>query len=201
MFYLTWSELIRWETIQAAANKEELLEMITHGAEMIINSTEESVHVMYLLWRYPHLTYRHLINEDIDAIIARGEERTIELNSKYEGLNLEDLNNFKSDASVQQWEGEDFRTGVDILFHFGYSGLCHWSLSKKKTLNFNLLSLSKRERKSNYSVDNYFKDTLRAGPSKVDKAPKIPRAPKQIVMFVYYLHSSPSEVGSPFLFY
>jgi SWI/SNF-related matrix-associated actin-dependent regulator of chromatin subfamily A member 5 len=41
-----------------------------------------------------------LINEDIDAIIARGEERTIELNSKYEGLNLEDLNNFKSDASV-----------------------------------------------------------------------------------------------------
>ena len=43
-----------------------------------------------------------VINEDIDAIIARGEERTIELNSKYEGLNLEDLNNFKSDASVQQ---------------------------------------------------------------------------------------------------
>ncbi|KJA19167.1 hypothetical protein HYPSUDRAFT_144090 [Hypholoma sublateritium FD-334 SS-4] len=136
----------RTQQAKAAANKEELLEMITHGAEKIINSTEE-----------------HLINEDIDAIIARGEERTIELNSKYEGLNLEDLNNFKSDASVQQWEGEDFRTG-------------------KKTLNFNLLSLSKRERKSNYSVDNYFKDTLRAGPSKVDKAPKIPRAPKQIVI-------------------
>ncbi|KAF8879544.1 SNF2 family N-terminal domain-containing protein [Gymnopilus junonius] len=133
----------------SAANKEELLEMITHGAEKIINNTsvEEAT----------------LVNEDIDAIIARGEERTIELNSKYEGLNLEDLNNFKSDASVQQWEGEDFRPG-------------------KKSLNFNLLSLSKRERKSNYSVDNYFKDTLRAGPSKIDKAPKIPRAPKQIVV-------------------
>ncbi len=48
-----------------------------------------------------------------------------------------------------------------------------------------LLSLSKRERKSNYSVDNYFKDTLRAGPSKPEKAAKIPRAPKQIAMFVY----------------
>jgi len=36
----------------------------------------------------------------------------MELNSKYEGLNLEDLNNFKSDASVQQWEGTDFRPGV-----------------------------------------------------------------------------------------
>lgn len=53
-----------------------------------------------------------------------------------------------------------------------------------------LFSLSKRERKSNYSVDNYFKDTLRAGPSKVDKAPKIPRAPKQIAMCVFVLSFS-----------
>ncbi|KAF9523106.1 SNF2 family DNA-dependent ATPase [Crepidotus variabilis] len=134
----------RAQQTKAAANKEELLEMITHGAEKIINATDDLV-----------------LNDDIEAIIQKGEERTAELNTKYEGLNLEDLNNFKSDASVQQWEGEDFRPG-------------------KKALNFNLLSLSKRERKSNYSVDNYFKDTLRAGPSKVEKAPKIPRAPKQI---------------------
>ncbi|KAK7030739.1 SNF2 family N-terminal domain-containing protein [Favolaschia claudopus] len=127
-----------------AANKDELLEMITHGAEKIINSSDEL-----------------LINDDIDAIIQRGEERTIELNSKYEGLNLEDLSNFKSEASVQQWEGEDFRTG-------------------KKALNFNLLSLSKRERKSNYSVDSYFKDAMRTGPVKTEKGPKLPRAPKQI---------------------
>ncbi|KAJ3509479.1 hypothetical protein NLJ89_g5204 [Agrocybe chaxingu] len=136
----------RAQQAKTAANKDELLEMITHGAEKIINATEDL-----------------LIDDDIDAIIQKGEERTSELNSKYEALNLEDLNNFKSDASVQQWEGEDFRPG-------------------KKALNFNLLSLSKRERKSNYSVDNYFKDTLRAGPSKVDKAPKIPRAPKQITV-------------------
>lgn len=58
---------------------------------------------------------RLLINDDIDAIIHRGEERTSELNSKYEGLNLEDLSNFKSEASVQQWEGEDFRTGVSHI--------------------------------------------------------------------------------------
>ncbi|ESK92420.1 chromatin remodelling complex atpase chain isw1 [Moniliophthora roreri MCA 2997] len=130
-----------------AANKEELLEMITHGAEKIINSSDELV-----------------VNDDIDEIIARGEERTSELNSKYQDLTFEDLNNFKSDASVQQWEGEDFRT------------------AQKKPLNFNLLSLSKRERKSNYSVDNYFKDTLRAGPSKPDKGPKLPKAPKQITI-------------------
>ncbi|KAJ2912122.1 hypothetical protein MD484_g8283, partial [Candolleomyces efflorescens] len=121
------------QAAKTAANKEELLEMITHGADKIINSSDAM-----------------MIDDDIDAIISRGEERTVELNSKYETLNLEDLSNFKSDASVQQWEGEDFRGG--------------------------------RERKSNYSVDNYFKDTLRAGTSKVDKAPKVPRAPKQITI-------------------
>jgi SWI/SNF-related matrix-associated actin-dependent regulator of chromatin subfamily A member 5 len=53
-----------------------------------------------------------MINDDIDAVIQRGEEHTLDLNSKYEGLNLEDLSNFKSEASVQHWEGEDFRSGV-----------------------------------------------------------------------------------------
>ncbi|OAX31096.1 hypothetical protein K503DRAFT_806378 [Rhizopogon vinicolor AM-OR11-026] len=43
-----------------------------------------------------------------------------------------------------------------------------------------MLSLSKRERKANYSVENYYKETLRVGPSKTEKAPKLPRAPKQI---------------------
>ncbi|TFK38304.1 P-loop containing nucleoside triphosphate hydrolase protein [Crucibulum laeve] len=142
---------------KAAANKEELMEMITHGADKIINGSEE-----------------FLINDDIDEIIQRGEERTQELNSKYEGLNLEDLSNFKSEASVQQWEGEDFRAG------------------QRKQLTLDLLSLSKRERKSNYSVDNYFKDTLRAGPSKVEKAPKIPRAPKQIA--IQDFHFFPPEL-------
>ncbi|EIW87448.1 hypothetical protein CONPUDRAFT_87220 [Coniophora puteana RWD-64-598 SS2] len=131
-----------------AASKDELLEMITQGAEKIINSDQAST---------------SFLDDDIEAIVQRGEERTQELNSKYEGLNLEDLSNFKSDNSVQQWEGEDFRAG-------------------KKALNFNMLSLSKRERKTNYSVDNYFKDTLRAGQQKTEKAPKIPRAPKQIAI-------------------
>ena len=53
-----------------------------------------------------------MINDDIDQIIAQGEERTAALNSKYEGLNFDDLNNFKSDSTLQQWEGEDFKGGV-----------------------------------------------------------------------------------------
>ena len=58
-----------------------------------------------------------MVNDDIDAIIQRGEARTNELNSKYEGLTFEDLSNFKSEASVQQWEGEDFRSGVRMDGH------------------------------------------------------------------------------------
>jgi SWI/SNF-related matrix-associated actin-dependent regulator of chromatin subfamily A member 5 len=101
--------------LAVAANKEELLEMITHGAEKIINSTEACVKDI-LLFTFQSLIvaqmFRIEINDDIEAIIQRVEERTAQLNSKYEGLNLEDLSNFKSDSSVQQWEGEDFRTGV-----------------------------------------------------------------------------------------
>ncbi|KAF8347322.1 hypothetical protein F5887DRAFT_1072843 [Amanita rubescens] len=70
-----------------------------------------------------------------------------ERNNKYKGLNLEDLSNFKSDSSVQQGEGENFRTG-------------------RKALGLSLLTISKRERKSNYSIDSYFKDTLRVGSAK-----------------------------------
>ncbi|KAJ7767485.1 HAND-domain-containing protein [Mycena maculata] len=65
-------------------------------------------------------------------------------------------------CSTSQWEGEDFRTG------------------QRKPLNFNLLSLSKREHKSNYSVDSYFKDAMRTGPVKPEKGPKLPRATKQV---------------------
>lgn len=54
-----------------------------------------------------------LIDNDIEAIIAHGESRTAELNSKYEGLNLDDLSNFKSENMIQTWEGEDFQNKVD----------------------------------------------------------------------------------------
>ena len=78
----------------------------------------------YLIVLDPDLSFRMVLNDDIDDIIQRGEERTAELNSKYEGLNLEDLNNFKSDASVQQWEGEDFRPVCHSYFILHYFDYC-----------------------------------------------------------------------------
>lgn len=55
-----------------------------------------------------------LIDDDIDDIITRGESRTAELNQKYETLNLEDLTNFKSEMTVQNWEGENFAGKVCV---------------------------------------------------------------------------------------
>ena len=65
--------------------------MIQHGAEKIINASQSM-----------------LIDDDIDEIIKRGEEKTAELNSKYKDLDLDALNNFKSESLVNQWEGEDY---------------------------------------------------------------------------------------------
>ncbi|KAG8986469.1 hypothetical protein FRB94_002794 [Tulasnella sp. JGI-2019a] len=129
------------QTTSKAANKEELLDMIQHGVEKIVNSGDSL-----------------MVNDDIDAIIALGEQRTADLQSKYDALNFEDLNNFKSEAMVQSWEGEEIQ-------------------KKKKGVFF--LEPAKRERKTNYSIDTYYKEVMRAGPAKTEKAPKAIRAPKQ----------------------
>ena len=55
-----------------------------------------------------------LIDDDIDEIIKRGEEKTAEINSKYAGLDLDALNNFKSESMVQTWEGEEFSGKVRL---------------------------------------------------------------------------------------
>ncbi|KZT62725.1 hypothetical protein CALCODRAFT_522329 [Calocera cornea HHB12733] len=134
---------------QKAANKDELLDMIHHGAERIANSNEDL-----------------LVNDDIEEIIARGEKMTAELNSKYEQLNLDDLTNFKTESTIQTWEGENFEG------------------RKFMPLSLNWLEPEKRARKANYSIDQYYKDTMRAGPVAAPK-PKMPRAPKQIVVNDY----------------
>lgn len=128
------------QAAKAAQSKEDLVDMIQHGAEKIISNKEDMS-----------------INDDIDDIISRGEERTQAIQAKYQGLNLDDLNNFKSDT-VYNWEGNDF--------------------SERKPIGQLWIEPSKRERKANYSIDNYYRDAMRVGPKPTQ--PKAPRAPKQI---------------------
>ncbi|EPQ30497.1 uncharacterized protein PFL1_02023 [Pseudozyma flocculosa PF-1] len=125
---------------KAQQSKEDLVDMIQHGAEKIIKSKDDL-----------------LVNDDIDAIISRGEERTQKLQQKYQSLNLDDLNNFKSDT-VYNWEGNDF--------------------SERKPLGQLWIEPSKRERKQNYSVDSYYRDAMRVTAKPAQ--PRAPRAPRQI---------------------
>lgn len=123
-------------------SKDDLVDMIQHGAEKIISAKDDMT-----------------IDEDIDEIIARGEERTKTLNEKYQQLNLDDLNNFKSETAYE-WEGTDFTN------------------KGRKPIGQLWIEPSKRERKANYSVDSYYRDAMRV--TAKPAAPKVPRAPKQI---------------------
>nr|XP_031859137.1 uncharacterized protein CI109_005487 [Kwoniella shandongensis]KAA5526209.1 hypothetical protein CI109_005487 [Kwoniella shandongensis] len=129
------------QAAKVGSNKDDLLDMIQHGAEKIINNRESM-----------------LIDDDIDEIIRRGEEKTAEINSKYAGLDLDALNSFKSESMVNSWEGEDYT-------------------NKRKNLIW--IEPAKRERKGNYSIDQYYRDNLKTGGPKVDK-PKVVKAPKQV---------------------
>jgi SWI/SNF-related matrix-associated actin-dependent regulator of chromatin subfamily A member 5 len=142
---------------KAAASKDELLNMIQHGAEKVFES-KGATGVLS--------TKTDLTDEDIDAILRHGEERTKELNARYEKLGIDDLQKFTSE-SAYEWNGEDFA-------------------KSKKDVGLNWINPSKRERKEqSYSLDKYFRQTLATGGRTADTKPKAPRAPRQIQVHDY----------------
>ncbi|KAI1938698.1 chromatin remodeling complex Adenosinetriphosphatase [Ophidiomyces ophidiicola] len=134
-----------------AASKDELLSMIQHGAASVFSNTAAN-------------TFSKDISEDdIDKILKKGEERTAELNKKYEKLGIDDLQKFTSD-NAYEWNGEDFT-------------------NRKKDIGLNWINPAKRERKEqSYSIDNYYRQTIPTGGRTADPKPKVPRAPKQIAV-------------------
>ncbi|KAJ3220341.1 hypothetical protein HDU67_000008 [Dinochytrium kinnereticum] len=86
-------------------------------------------------------------NEDIEDVLRRGEEKTAELDKKYNSMGLDDVKNFMSDGSVYQWEGSDFRSQVRF------------------------------DKFGSYAVDDYFREALRVGnKSAGPKAPRAPKS-------------------------
>lgn len=140
------------QAAKAAANKDELLSMIQHGAETIVNraNTKEG------------RVTQDMDDEAIDKLLRHGEERTAQLNAKYATLGLDDLQKFTSD-SAYEWNGENF------------------AASKNKTIVQTWINPAKRERKEqSYGIDNYYRQVLTQGNKQVDNKPKAPRAPKQV---------------------
>ncbi|KAI1389978.1 SWI/SNF family of DNA-dependent ATPase [Hypoxylon trugodes] len=142
------------------AAKDELLDMIQHGAEKVF-STKGATGMA--------AKGTELNDDDIDEILSKGENRTKELNAKYEKLGIDDLQKFSSE-SAYEWNGEVF--------------------GKKKDVAMTWINPAKRERKEqSYSVDKFYRQAI-YGTTKAEPKPKAPRAPKQIAVHDYQFYPS-----------
>uniref|UniRef100_A0A7N0U8U4 Uncharacterized protein n=1 Tax=Kalanchoe fedtschenkoi TaxID=63787 RepID=A0A7N0U8U4_KALFE len=132
---------------QKTVNKDELLQMVRFGAEMVFSSKDSTI-----------------TDEDIDRIIAKGEEATAELDAKMKKF-TEDAIKFKMDETAELYDFDDDKDENKVDF--------------KKLVSENWTAEpSRRERRRNYSESEYFKQTMRPnGPSK-PKDPRIPRMPQ-----------------------
>ncbi|XP_009606862.1 ISWI chromatin-remodeling complex ATPase CHR11 isoform X1 [Nicotiana tomentosiformis] len=131
---------------QKTVNKDELLQMVRFGAEMVFSSKDSTI-----------------TDEDIDRIIAKGEEATAELDAKMKKF-TEDAIKFKMDDTADLYDFDDEKDENKTDF--------------KKIASENWIEPPKRERKRNYSESEYFKQTMRqSGPAR-PKEPRIPRMPQ-----------------------
>ncbi|XP_057429803.1 ISWI chromatin-remodeling complex ATPase CHR11 [Lotus japonicus] len=131
---------------QKTVNKDELLQMVRFGAEMVFSSKDSTI-----------------TDEDIDRIIAKGEEATAELDAKMKKF-TEDAIKFKMDDTAELYDFDDDKD--EDKFDF------------KKIVSENWIEPPKRERKRNYSESEYFKQTMRQGGPTKPKEPRIPRMPQ-----------------------
>lgn len=146
------------QAAKAAANKDELLNMIQHGAEQIFETKGPTGLLA---------SKSDLSDDDIDEILKHGEERTKALNARYEKLGIDDLQKFTSE-NAYEWNGEDFTKNA------------------KKDIGVSWINPSKRERKEqSYSMDKYYRQALSTGGRTADNKPKAPRAPKQVQIHDY----------------
>ena len=113
----------------SALEKDQLMKMVQFGADQILSGHGG--------------TYT---DEDIDALIARGEEKTSEIQAKLETDVKHNLANFSLMA--------DDDTGRDT-FSFGGK---NYRESDKGGGNF--INLPQRQRKRNYDVNEYFRETM-----------------------------------------
>jgi len=113
--------------------KDEVMKMVRFGADMIMQGKGG--------------TYT---DEDIDALIAKGEEKTSAIQAKLETDAKHNLANFSLISEDD--------TGMDIL---QFDGKSYRDQDKKSAGNF--INLPQRERKRNYDVNEYFRETMQTG--------------------------------------
>jgi SWI/SNF-related matrix-associated actin-dependent regulator of chromatin subfamily A member 5 len=123
----------------SSLDKDDLMKMVRFGADQILSKTGG--------------TYT---DEDIDALIAKGEEKTSEINAKLNTDAKHDLSNFSLIA--------DDDGGRDT---FAFGGKNYRDADKNVG---NFINLPQRQRKRNYDVNEYYRETMNAGASSGMKA-------------------------------
>ncbi|KAF6206099.1 hypothetical protein GE061_017324 [Apolygus lucorum] len=132
---------------KAALNKDEMLQMIRHGANHVFASKDSEI-----------------TDEDIDEILAKGEAKTNEMKEKLEAMGTESsLRDFMMEAAPS---GDVTSSKAKITEKKQkIAGIGNW------------IEPPKRERKANYAVDAYFREALRVSEPKAPKAPRPPKQP------------------------
>tara|TARA_B100001996_G_scaffold373770_1_gene351603 strand:+ start:414 stop:3386 length:2973 start_codon:yes stop_codon:yes gene_type:complete len=140
--------------------KDELLAMVRFGAEKIFDSSSTTI-----------------TDEDVDAIMARGEEETKALNSKMQGFTEKAIQfSMGAENSLYEFEDEDDKK-VDALPE---------GIDMKTIISSNWIDPPKRERKKNYNETDYYRNAMAqaARPAKAS-GPKIAKL-QQMSDFQFY---------------
>ena len=148
------------QAAKAAASKDELVSMIQHGAAEVFEKKDDKDFLD---------GENELTDEALNEMLERGEERTKEMNARYEKLSIDQLQKFDTEpGSSFQFDGQD------------YSG------KARKEIGIAWINPSKSELKAqSYSMDKYYRQALQTGGRTADIKPKAPRAPKQIQIHDY----------------
>lgn len=147
-------------------SKGDLLNMIQHGASKVLGENKDGGEVQKVL-----------SDAEMDRIFTESQQKTSKLRSRFETLGLNDLQNFSSDQdSVYEWNGKNFQKKQFSKLGKG-SGLGVGA--------FTWIEPARRERKGNYSVDQYYRDVLNThGPSIRQRAEhKGIKAPKHLNLY------------------
>merc|ERR1711871_748268 len=128
-------------TENKAASKDEMIQMIKYGADEILRNKGGTI-----------------TDEDIDAILERGEQMTAASQLNITAQAEESMYKFTMDGgmgSVYDWEDKDY---------------------KSENIGANWVEPAKRDRKKNYNEDAYFRN-LSAKDASGAKMPKMPKMP------------------------
>ena len=134
-----------------SVKKEDLLEMVRNGADKIFSATGATI-----------------TDEDVEAIITKGEEQTKDLNNKLQKFS-ESAIKFTLDGGMSVYDYEDEKGGE-------FSGIPE-GVDLKSYVAANWIGPGTRERKKvKYNENEYYRDKMtgRAQP----KGPRLPKIPQ-----------------------